>query len=680
MGHHHHHHHHHHSSGHIDDDDKHMLEMSNNRSLPINQFPLWKNLLIVIILALAIFYALPNVFGKSPALQISQKDGDVTTQLLVSVENTLAKDKISYQKADIADDKSNIAITFKDVEEQLKAKKVLKDSLSDDYIIAMNMLSNSPNWLSALGANPMNLGLDLRGGMYLMLEADTKTSIDAQLDNSLSIILSAAKDNSINISSSTKAEEKSTIKAPQNYFDNGFVSITLANSVDVDKLKQYLSTDFIKTQDPNIIYTNKGNTVFISYNSAKILQLKQDAISQVVTVMRNRINALGVAEASVAQAGDNRVVIEIPGLQDATQAKQILGGTSTASFYLVNPVADRLAAEEQGYKVYSLDNGRGYQSYYSLKGTAIAGGADIIGASPSIDRQTGTPIVMVELDRSAASHFRQITGKNIGNPMGVMLVNTTYEKVKDKDGKEKNVVSKTEKLINVATIQSALGSQFQITGLNQKEANNLALMIKSGALQVPVHIVQEQQIGPSLGKDNIGKGMLSIVIALIAVVVFILVYYRVFGIIANIALVMNLILIVAVMSIIPGATLTLPGIAGIVLNLGMSIDGNVLIFERIREEIRAGMPRQSAIHIGYEKAFTTIVDSNITTLIVAVILFFIGSGAVKGFAITLMIGIVTSMFTSVTVSRAMTNFVYGKRKKLEKISIGIYPYDVPDYA
>ncbi|AEE87527.1 Protein-export membrane protein SecD [Francisella cf. novicida Fx1] len=645
--------------------------MSNNRSLSINQFPLWKNLLIVIVLALAIFYALPNVFGKSPALQISQKDGDVTTQLLVSVENTLAKDKISYQKADIADDKSNIAITFKDVEEQLKAKKVLKDSLSDDYIIAMNMLSNSPNWLSALGANPMNLGLDLRGGMYLMLEADTKTSIDAQLDNSLSIILSAAKDNSINISSSTKAEEKSTIKAPQNYLENGFVSITLANSADVDKLKQYLSTDFIKTQDPNIIYTNKGNTVFISYNSAKILQLKQDAISQVVTVMRNRINALGVAEASVAQAGDNRVVIEIPGLQDATQAKQILGGTSTASFYLVNPVADRLAAEEQGYKVYSLDNGRGYQSYYSLKGTAVAGGADIIGASPSIDRQTGTPIVMVELDRSAASHFRQITGKNIGNPMGVMLVNTTYEKVKDKDGKEKNVVSKTEKLINVATIQSALGSQFQITGLNQKEANNLALMIKSGALQVPVHIVQEQQIGPSLGKDNIEKGMLSIVIALIAVVVFILVYYRVFGIIANIALVMNLILIVAVMSIIPGATLTLPGIAGIVLNLGMSIDGNVLIFERIREEIRAGMPRQSAIHIGYEKAFTTIVDSNITTLIVAVILFFIGSGAVKGFAITLMIGIVTSMFTSVTVSRAMTNFVYGKRKKLEKISIGI---------
>ncbi|MEY8673498.1 protein translocase subunit SecD [Francisella philomiragia] len=645
--------------------------MSNNRSLPINQFPLWKNLLIVIVLALALFYALPNVFGKSPALQISQKDGNVSTQLVKSIEDTLDTDKIVYQKAELSDDKSNVAIIFKDVEEQLKAKKALKESLGDQYIIAMNMLSNSPSWLSALGANPMNLGLDLRGGMYLMLEADTNTAINAQLDNSLSTILSAAKDNNINIVGSTKAEEKSIVKAPQDYIDNGFVSVTLANSTGVDQLKQYLNNEFRKTQDPNIIYSVKDNTVFISYNSAKILQLRQDAISQVVTVMRNRINALGVAEASVAQAGDNRVVIEIPGMQDATQAKQILGGTSTASFYLVSPVTDRLAAEEQGYKVYALDNGRGYQSYYSLRGAPVAGGADIIGASPSIDHQTGTPIVMVELDRSAASHFRQITGKNIGNPMGVMLVNTTYEKVKDKDGKEKNVVNKTEKLINVATIQSALGSQFQITGLNQKEANNLALMIKSGALQVPVHIVQETQIGPSLGKDNIERGMLSIVVALIAVIVFILVYYRVFGVIANIALVMNLVLIVAVMSIIPGATLTLPGIAGIVLNLGMSIDGNVLIFERIREEIRAGMPRQSAIHIGYEKAFTTIVDSNITTLIVAVILFFIGSGAVKGFAITLMIGIVTSMFTSVTVSRAMTNFVYGKRKKLEKISIGI---------
>jgi preprotein translocase subunit SecD len=645
--------------------------MSHNKNLSINQFPLWKNLLIVCILVLALFYALPNIFGKSPALQISEKDNDVTEQTLTTIESTLNEQHITYRKAELSDNKGNISVTFADIEEQLKAKKALKEDLGNDFIIAMNMLSNSPAWMSALGANPMNLGLDLRGGMYLMLEADTNSAIDAQLDNTLGVVVSAAKEQGVNIQSSTKAEDKVIANAPQKYKDAGFVSITLASQADTQKVTQYLNTDFKKTQDADILYTVNGNTIFVSYTSAKMLQLEQGAISQVVTVMRNRINALGVAEASVAQAGTNRVVIEIPGMRDAAQAKQILGGTSTASFYMVNPVTDRLATEEQGYKVYSLDNSRGYQSYYSLKGTAVAGGADIIGANPSIDQQTGTPIVAVELSRSAASSFRKVTTKNVGNPMGVMLVNTTYEKVKDKDGNTKNVVSKVEKLINVATVQSALGSHFQITGLSQKEANNLALMIKSGALQVPVHIVQENQIGPSLGKDNIDKGVLSIVIALIAVMVFILAYYRVFGIIANAALIMNLLLIVAVMSIIPGATLTLPGIAGIVLNLGMSIDGNVLIFERIREEIRAGMPRQSAIHVGYEKAFATIVDSNITTLIVAVILFFVGSGAVKGFAITLMIGIITSMFTAVTVSRAMTNFVYGKKKKLDKISIGI---------
>ncbi|QIV95841.1 preprotein translocase subunit SecD [Allofrancisella inopinata] len=645
--------------------------MSNNKSLSINQFPLWKNLLIVFILVIALFYALPNIFGKSPALQISQKNGEITSQTLTQVEDILDKKNIAYQKVTIADDKSNIAIIFWGVAEQLKAKQILKDKLGNQYIIAMNMLTNSPNWLSVLGANPMNLGLDLRGGMYLMLEANTQSAIDAQLGNTLSIILNAAKEKGINITNSTKAEDKTVMNVPTEYTNNGFISLTVNNPSDMQKLIAYLDTDFRKNQDPDVLYTAKGNTIFITYTSPKILQLEQSAISQVVTVMRNRINALGVAEASVAQAGRNRVVIEIPGLQDATQAKQILGGTATANFYLVNPVTDRLATEEQGYKVYSLDSGRSYQSYYSLKGTPVAGGADIISANPSIDQQTGTPIVMVELSRGAASHFREITGKNVGNPMGVMLINTTYEKTLDENGKEQNTVNKTEKLINVATIQSALGSHFQITGLNQKEASNLALMIKSGALQVPVHIVQEQQIGPSLGKDNIEKGTLSIVIALLAVIIFIVVYYRVFGVIANIALIMNLLLIIAVMSIIPGATLTLPGIAGIVLNLGMSIDGNVLIFERIREEIRAGTPRQSAIHIGYQRAFTTIVDSNITTLIVAVILFFIGSGAVKGFAITLMIGIVTSMFTAVTVSRAMTNFVYGKRKKLDKISIGI---------
>ena len=501
--------------------------MIQNKNLAINQFPLWKNILIVFIIALSLFYALPNVFGKNPALQISQKDSGVTTQLLKNVENTLDKNHILYQKAYITDNKNDISIILSDAQEQLKAKKALKQSLGSDYIIAMNMLANSPGWLSTLGANPMNLGLDLRGGMYLMLEADTKATVDAQLDNTLGSVLDYAGQKNISVKSSTKAENSSNLNPPREYVDNGFVSITLADQASVDKLTEYLKGDFKKNQDPNIIYTNKGNTVFISYISAKVSQLKQGAISQVVTVMRNRINALGVAEASVAQAGQNRVVIEIPGLQDAAQAKQILGGTSTASFYLVNPVTDRLKAIEHGDKVYTLNDG-GSQYYYSLKGSAITGGADIINATPSFDSQTGMPIVMVELSRDAAGKFRQVTSKNIGNPMGVMLINTTYDKVKTKDGKVKNVVNRTEKLINVATIQSALGASFQITGLSKNESNNLALMIKSGALQVPVHIVQEQQIGPSLGKANINKGMMSIIVAVLAVVIFILIYYRVF--------------------------------------------------------------------------------------------------------------------------------------------------------
>ena len=647
--------------------------MTKQRILPVNQFPVWKNALIVLVLVVCVFFALPNLFGKNPALQISEKDANVTQQTLTDVESVLDKAHIEYKKAFVGDNGSNVSVVFDTVDEQTKAKNVLKSELkSDKYVVAMNMLSNSPSWLSAFGAEPMNLGLDLRGGMYLMLEADTHSAVNSQLDNSLNTMLDAMKDKNIQVLSSTKAEDDvDTASVAKSYIENGYVSMTFNNASDAQKAVDYIKGDYKAKEDSQVAYMTKGKVVYVTFDSSKIQQIQQGAISQVVTVMRNRINALGVAEASVAQAGTDRVVIEIPGMQDATQAKQILGGTSTANFYLVKPVTDRLSAEEQGYKVYELDSDKGFKSYYSLRGLPVAGGADIIGANPSIDQQTGFPIVAVELSSSASGHFREMTGKNIGSPMGVMLVNTTYEKVKQADGTTKNVVSKDEKLINVATIQSSLGAHFQITGLNQKEANNLALMIKSGALQVPVHIVQENQIGPSLGKDNIEKGMLSIAVALIAVIVFILMYYRVFGIIANVALVMNLVMIVAVMSIIPGATLTLPGIAGIVLNLGMSIDGNVLIFERIREEIRAGVPRQSAIHIGYEKAFTTIVDSNITTLIVAVILFFIGSGAVKGFAITLMIGIVTSMFTAVTVSRAMTNYVYGKKKKLDKISIGI---------
>ncbi|WP_116964377.1 protein translocase subunit SecD [Fastidiosibacter lacustris] len=639
----------------------------------VNKYPLWKYLMILMIAILAIIYALPNLFGETPSLQISPKDGTIKASLISQIKDTLEQQKLPYKSLH-QESSTVVQVSFSNAQDQIAARTLLQKSISNDYIVALNMAGNTPNWLLALGAEPMNLGLDLRGGMYLVLEADTQSAINARLDNTLESIVQGLKKFTITPESQLKASQKIKLSkdfsVPVTYSSIGYVALQFASSGDLDKAVNYLKSDYTKTQNNQLVYSVlKDKMLLISFNSQLIAQIKQEAISQVVTVMRNRINALGVAEASVAASGDSRVIIELPGLQDAARAKQILGGTSTASFYIVSPVIDRLKVEEQGIKVYPLISS-GHTFYYQLEGSSVVSGSSIVNASPGVDHQTGQPIVAVQLSSDAAGHFREITSKHVGNLMGVMLVNTTYKK-EVIEGKEVNSIEKTEKLVNAATIQTALGANFQITGLDQREANNLALMIRSGALQVPVHIAQEQQIGPTLGKQNIDQGMISIIVALVLVVLFMAIYYHLFGMIANVALVLNLILIIAIMSIIPGATLTLPGIAGIVLNLGMSIDGNVLVFERIREELRNGMPVQSAISAGYERAFGTIVDSNVTTLIVAIILFAIGTGAVKGFAVTLIIGIITSMFTAVTVSRAMTNLIYGSRRNLKKLSIGI---------
>ncbi len=641
--------------------------------MSVNKYPLWKYLLILVITIVAIVYALPNLFGETPSLQISPKDGSVNTALIHQIETTLQADKVPYKSISKISD-TIVQVRFSDATDQFKARDILQKSIGQDYIVALNMAGNTPNWLLALGAEPMNLGLDLRGGMYLVLEADSQSAINARLDNTLVSIADGLKSQGITPQSQIKASQKTlinkNISVPVTYSSIGYVALTFDTAQQLNDTLSYLKTDYMQTKNNQLVYTRlKDNALLISFNAQLMTKIKQEAIQQVVTVMRNRINALGVAEASVAASGDSRVIIELPGLQDATRAKQILGGTSTASFYIVKPVVDRLKVEEQGIKVYPLtSNGR--TMYYQLEGNAVVGGSAIVNATPGVDPQTGQPIVAVQVSSDVAPHFRKVTGENVHGLMGVLLTNTTY-KQEIKDGRKINKIEKSEKLVSAATIQVALPSNFQITGLDQREANNLALMIRSGALQVPVHIAQEQQIGPTLGKQNIDQGILSIVIALVLVIAFMAIYYHLFGMIANIALVLNLILIVAVMSIIPGATLTLPGIAGIVLNLGMSIDGNVLVFERVREELRNGIPVQTAISAGYERAFATIVDSNVTTLIVAIILFAIGTGAVKGFAVTLIIGIITSMFTAVTVSRAMTNLIYGSRRNLKKISIGM---------
>ncbi|MCF6767735.1 protein translocase subunit SecD [Thiotrichales bacterium 19S11-10] len=622
---------------------------------PLNRFPLWKNLLVVLVTLIAIIYALPNVFGDTPSLQITPKNSNVeiTSKLASQINKRLADANIIVT----GDRRSDylLQLRFNDVTDQIKAQTVLNEVYGDDFTIALHLAPNTPEWLRALGANPMSLGLDLRGGMYFVLEADIDQVVNNNLESIRGELIDQLRQKGYRADSIDIHNEVITI-------DFAKTSLEIVN-----KAEALLREHFPQA----VIDEGKNDHVLtLSLSDTELNDIRNNAISQVIQVMRNRVNELGVAEASVARAGANRVVIELPGVQDAARAKQILGGTATVRFQLVDLDAD-LSSALKGI----IPIGSGL--YYSqdkvpavLKNNVLIDGNSVVDARVGYSQQTSLPEVQVKLSGPRVSYFSEQTAKNIGKPMATVLVQTTYQK-QVIDGKEKSVPKTSKEVISIANINSQLGNNFVITGLDLREAQNLALLIRSGALPTPVQIVQEQQIGPSLGSDNIEMGAISVIIALIAVMVFMAIYYRIFGVIANIALVLNLVLIVAVMSIIPGATLSLPGIAGIVLNLGMSIDGNVLIFERIREEIRNGASPHAAIHSGYKRAWSTIVDSNITTLIVAVILFAIGTGAVKGFAVTLMIGILTSMFSAVTASRAMTNLVYGKKRYIKKLSIGI---------
>lgn len=623
---------------------------------PINQYPLWRNLFILFIVIIAVLYSLPNAFGETPSIQLSPKGGsEVSEQTVQKTKDILKQYNIKYHNLEVG--KYNISMLFDSVGEQTNAQTELSDAFGNDMTVALNLAPNTPDWLRAIGAGPMNYGLDLRGGMYFVLEADTDSAIKNNLDNFASEIRTQLREENIRYSGVDVISGKVVIE-----FNNRSQDI-------INQAESYLRSHF-----PQLLVTTQNSKgveqVSLALNNQEIDQIRDSALTQVVEVMRNRVNELGVAEASVTKSNNNRVIIELPGVQDSARAKQILGGTATVQFQLVNQDASLQAAESGnvpiGSSLYYFANGQPLVLYNRI----VLSGSAIVGAIATPDPQTQLPSVSIKLSGPEVSYFSKVTGENIGKQLAAVLVQTNFDK-KTINGKEITVPSVSKQIINAATIQSRLGNSFQITGLQMREAQNVALMIRSGALPTPVQIVEEQTIGPTLGAENIKMGAISIAVALALVVIFMFLYYGLLGLVADIALVLNLFFIVGVMSIIPGATLTLPGIAGIVLNLGMAIDGNVLIFERIREELRNGMTPQAAIHAGYQRAFSTIVDSNITTLIVAIILFAIGTGAVKGFAVTLMIGIVTSMFTAITVTRAMVNFIYGKRRQLKWISIGI---------
>ncbi len=617
----------------------------------LNKYPLWKYLLIIIVCAMGVIYAMPNLYPPDAAVQITPaKSGDsVDEYTLNKALGTLKEANIEYFGQELQANKTAL-IRIKDSEQQLEAKGLIQRQLGDGFIVALNLAATTPQWLIDLGAGPMTLGLDLSGGVHFLMEVDMEEFLSQRLKNYNVAIKRSLRDE--------KLRYKRMVGSGENAIEIKFVD---------DEVRE-TAYNFLRREYPEFASSTVDKDdafwVRLALTSAKVKEFEDYAVKQNLTTIRNRVNELGVAEPLVQRQGRNRIVIELPGVQDTAAAKKILGKAANLEFRLeALPDASRYSSEEFGFKSEPRRRAR-------LEKAIIVTGDNVSNAQPSFD-ENSQPQVNINLDGNGGAMMGKVTKKAIQRRMGVLFVEhkvrTRYEM---KDGVEVAVEDKyvEKKIISLATIQSALGSSFRITGLEPAESSELALLLRAGALAAPMYFVEERTVGPSLGKENIDLGVSSVQIGLALVLIFMLVYYRVFGVFANVALTVNLLLLMAVMSML-GATLTLPGIAGIVLTVGMAVDANVLIFARIREELGSGLNPQQAIHSGYDKAFLTILDANVTTLIVAVILFAVGTGPVKGFAVTLSIGILTSMFTAIVLTRAMANLVYGGRR-VEKLSIG----------
>lgn len=621
--------------------------------MTLNKYPSWKYLLLLAIILVGMVYSAPNLFGEDPAVQVLPLMGhSFTPNSKAQIKETLDKDQIPYNT--IEQENQNILIRFADVSAQIKAKDAITDLMGENYTVALNLAPRTPEWLEALGAQPMKLGLDLRGGVHFLMEVDVDTAIARRVESMVGNIRNELRDEKIRYRQIQK-------------IDNTGIAISFDDRATLDKAYTQL-----RSRNPELDISVKeqdDKTLLLCQLKPSVIQeIRNYTVEQTITTLHNRVNELGVAEAVVQQQGINHVVVELPGIQDTARAKDILGKTATLEFRMhardesAKAIPGRAAPP--GTKWYTDKEGHSYL----LNKRVILTGESITGASVGTDDRTARPAVHVNVGGPGLSLFKKSTLENIGNQMGVVYLESknTQEEV---DGQiiKKNRMAET--LISIATIQSALGSQFQITGLSLAEAQDLALLLRAGALPAAITIVEERTVGPSLGQENIRLGLLSIAVGFGLVVVTMLAYYSVFGIIANCALLINVVLLVAILSVM-GATLTLPGMAGIVLTVGMAVDSNVLIFERIREELRHGMTPHAAIHSGFERALATIIDANLTTLIVGLILFGIGSGPIKGFAITLCIGILTSMITAITCTRAIVNLVYGGRN-VKKLRVGI---------
>ncbi|WCN12901.1 protein translocase subunit SecD [Marinomonas mediterranea] len=610
----------------------------------LNKYPLWKYLLILAVLVFGVVYALPNLYPDDPALQISTQKATSTVdeRTLKTARNALDKAGIELKAAELTS--AGGTLRFDNGEDQLAAKPVIAAALGDGYVTALNLVPTTPDWLASLGAGPAKLGLDLRGGVHFLLEVDTPAALKQRLEVAGSEMKAALR--------------KERIRYRSVEIKDGVMSIRFLKDSDRDLAESLLKDDF-----GDYLYrtVEDGKSFFltIGFSEAEQKEIEAYALEQNLTTLRNRVNELGVAEPLVQRQGSNRIVVELPGVQDTAAAKRIIGATANLEFRL----EAGLDANASDTETLTFRNGSGRTA--QLEKDIIITGDSVSDANSSFD-ENGRPQVNISLDSKGGKQMAKVTRSAVGRNMAVVFIEHKSRSrfVEQEDGSLKEVRrSYSEKgIISLATIQTTLGNSFRITGLDSpRESSELALLLRAGALAAPIYFVEERTIGPSLGAENIKLGVTSAQIGMLVVMLFMLIYYKVFGVFANVSLILNIVLLMAFMSLM-SATLTLPGIAGIVLTMGMAVDANVLIFSRIKEELVNGLPSQQAIHSGFNRAFTTIFDANITTLLVAVILFAVGTGPVKGFAVTLSLGILTSMFTAIVVTRAQVNLVYGGRK------------------
>lgn len=619
------------------------------------EFPRWKYVVIVLVALVGILYALPNLYPQDPSVQVTSTRGSQVTQALADrVRGQLDDAGIEVKAIDVDPESGNMMVRLPDLDSQTRASDLLRENLGQDYTVALNLASTVPDWLSRFGASPMVLGLDLQGGVHFVMQVDQQAALERRLDSYAEGIRATLRDNRIRY---TSVERRA----------DGTIVAVLAEDADTTAAMRLLASD-----QPTLNRSVSGNRITTRLPDAELNQIAIDAIDQNITTLRNRVDEVGVAEPVIQRQGDDRVVVQLPGVQDTAEAKRMIGATATLAYHAVldgdaYEAARTGVVPPDGRVYYTREAGLdGNPMPYILSRRVIATGEEMVNAQSTYD-ENGMPAVSVTLNAAAGKRMFDFTSMNVGRPMAVVYIERVPE-VRIVNGEEVRTFRDSEEIISVANIQGVFSREFRTTGLEKQEADQLARMLRSGSLAAPMDFIEERIVGPSLGAENVSRGVTAVGYAFLFTLVFFMLYYRMFGLVTSVALLLNLVLVVAVMSIF-GATMTLPGFAGLALSIGLSVDANVLINERIREELRAGMPPKSAIVTGYGKASSSILDANLTGILAGVALYAFGTGPLRGFAITLVVGILASMFTALVVTRGIVTLIYGRRKKLKTLAI-----------